>query len=140
MKKYKARKGKFIYYLLIGLLLIPIAGFWIDHKMIIDRPWIMIPLITPALLILWILLDTSYAIDGERLKFRSAINKGSIPIKAIFEIRKNKTMSVGLKPAMAKNGMIIKYGKYDEIYVAPVNNDKMISDLKAINPDIRISN
>ncbi|MFV8225641.1 PH domain-containing protein [Christiangramia aquimixticola] len=140
MKKYKARKGKFIYFLLFGLLLIPLISFWVDHEMIIERPWIMLPLISPVLLILWILLDTSYAIEGEWLKYRSAFNKGKIDIRSITEIRKNETMWVGLKPAIAKNGIILKYGKYDEIYLAPLDNDQMISDLKNINPLIKVSN
>jgi hypothetical protein len=139
MKKYKARKGKLIYFLLFGLLLIPLISFWVDHEMIIERPWIMLPLISPVLLILWILLDTSYAIEGEWLKYRSAFNRGKISINSIVEIRKNKTMWVGLKPAIAKDGMVIKYGKYDEIYIAPINNEIMISNLKDINPSIRIN-
>jgi hypothetical protein len=139
MKKYKARKGKFIYFLLFGLLLIPLISFWVDHEMIVERPWIMLPLISPVLLILWIIIDTSYAIEDKCLKYRSAFNKGKISIESITEIRKNNTMWVGLKPAIAKNGMIIKYGKYDEIYIAPIDEKTMISDLKNINPSIKIS-
>jgi hypothetical protein len=139
MKKYKARKGKFIYFLLFGLLLIPLISFWVDHETIIERPWIMLPLISPVLLILWIIIDTSYAIEDKCLKYRSAFNKGNISIESITEIRKNKTMWVGLKPAIAKNGIIIKYGKFDEIYITPKDYEIMISDLKNINPSIRIN-
>jgi hypothetical protein len=139
MKKYKARKGKFIYLLLFGLLLIPSIGLWVDHEAIMERPWIMLPLISPVLLILWIIIDTSYAIEDKCLKYRSAFNKGEISIESITEIKKKKSMWVGLKPAMAKNGIILKYGKYDQIYLAPVDNDQLISDLKVINPSIKIS-
>jgi len=45
----------------------------------------------------------------------------------------------GTKPALAKNGLIIKYSKYDEIYLAPENNNEMVTDLLKINPNIKVS-
>ena len=45
----------------------------------------------------------------------------------------------GTKPALAKNGLIIKHHTYDEIYVAPENKTEMISDLLKVDSDIKIT-
>ncbi len=44
----------------------------------------------------------------------------------------------GIKPALARNGLIIRYHKYDEIYIAPESNDEMIDDLMKLNPSIKV--
>jgi len=45
----------------------------------------------------------------------------------------------GTKPALARNGLIIKFNKYDEIYIAPERNNELISDLLKVNPEIKIT-
>ena len=55
--------------------------------------------------------------------------KGKIEIKEIREVIKGKTLWVGLKPATARKGLIIKYGKFDEIYMSPQTNDEFINRL-----------
>ncbi len=64
--------------------------------------------------------------------------RGSIPIADINQVIKNTTLWVGLKPATARNGIIIKYGDYNELYVSPVNNEKFIDHLLEYNPDIAV--
>ena len=46
-------------------------------------------------------------------------------------------MWTGIKPALAKKGLIIKY-KYNEIYIAPQSNAELVADLLYINPEIKI--
>ena len=45
----------------------------------------------------------------------------------------------GIKTALSTKGIIIKYNMYDEIYLAPENNNELISDLLKINQDIIIT-
>ena len=45
----------------------------------------------------------------------------------------------GIKPALARNGLNIKFNQFDEIYIAPENNDEIITDLLKINPKINIT-
>ena len=52
---------------------------------------------------------------------------------------KGKTMWVGLKPALATGGIIIKYNRFDDIYLAPKNNEELIEDLLKLNRDIVVS-
>lgn len=46
-------------------------------------------------------------------------------------------MWAGTKPALAKNGLIIKH-KYNEVYIAPQSNAELVADLLYINPKIKI--
>lgn len=45
----------------------------------------------------------------------------------------------GIKPALATNGLLIKFNSYGEVYIAPENNDELIADLLKGNPGIKIT-
>ena len=139
MKIYKPNRKGFINYLLIGFILLPIAIFFLDKNTFFAQPYILLPLLVPLILTLWIYFRTSYKIDNNKLIYRSGFFKGEIDISTIKEIVKGKTMWSGVKPAMAKNGLTITLNKYPRrIYIAPENNEEMISDLLKINSDILI--
>ena len=101
--------------------------------------FILLPLLSPLILIFWIYFDTFYKIENNKLIYRSGFLRGKIEILNIKEILKGKTMWSGIKPALARNGLIIKFNKYDEIYIAPENNDELISDLIKLNSEIKIT-
>lgn len=138
MKIYKANRKGFINYLLIGSVVLPIVVFFLAKNAFTEKPFILLPLLTPFILIFWIYSDTLYKIENNELIYRSGFLRGKIEILNIKEIMKGKTMWSGIKPALARKGLIIKYNKYDKIYVAPENNDEMISDLLKINSEIKI--
>lgn len=139
MKIYKAKRKGFINYLLIGSVLLPIAIFFLDKNTFTEKPFILLPLLSPIVLIFWIYFDTYYKIEKKELKYRSGFIRGKIEISNINEIVKGKTKWSGIKPALARNGLIIKFNKYDEVYIAPQNNEELISDLMKLNPEIKIS-
>lgn len=93
-------------------------------------------ILAPALLLAWVWFGTSYTIDAEYIRYKSGFIFGKISIQEIRKIEMNKTLWVGLKPALAKNGLIIQYGKYDEIYFSPVDKEKFVGLLQEINPSI----
>ncbi len=138
MKIYKANRKGFINYLLIGSVILPIIIFFLDKITFTEKPFILLPLLSPLILILWIYFDTFYKIEKNELIYRSGFLRGKIEVLNIKEILKGKTMWVGIKPALARNGLIIKFNKYDEIYIAPENNDELISDLLKLNSEIKI--
>lgn len=141
MKRHQANKKGFIRYMAIFLLILTLAFFYAKSDSIIEKPLVAIPLMIPVVLILWIYFDTSYKVENKRLFYRSGFLRGAIEIRNIREIVKGKTQWVGLrKPALAIGGLIVKYNKFDEVYIAPQSNDNMISDLLEINPEIVISN
>ncbi|WP_223269287.1 MULTISPECIES: PH domain-containing protein [unclassified Polaribacter] len=77
--------------------------------------------------------------ENNELIYRSGFLRGKVEIPTIKEILKGKTMWSGIKPALAKNGLIIKFNKYDEIYIAPESNNELISDLLKLNSEIKIT-
>ncbi|WP_052158386.1 PH domain-containing protein [Lacinutrix jangbogonensis] len=80
---------------------------------------------------------TEYEITQSELKYKSGPFHGKIELEQIREIIKGKTMWSGMKPATAKNGLIIKYGKYDEIYISPITNDTFVRKILELNNDIK---
>lgn len=100
-------------------------------------PSILLISAVPAFL-LWILLHTYYQLEDGSLKYVSGPIRGSIEVKDISEVIKNTTLWVGLKPATARKGIIIKYEMYNELYISPLDNDIFISKLLELNPDIKV--
>ncbi len=138
MKIYKAKRKGLINYLLIGALILPIIIFFSDKNTFAEKPFILLPLLGPIALLLWIYFDTFYKIENEKLKYRSGFLRGEIKINEIREIIKEKTMWIGITPALAKNGLIVKFNRNNEIYIAPENNNQLISDLLKINKSIEV--
>ncbi len=87
----------------------------------------------------WCYYGTYYELTQTHLKYNCGPIRGHIEIKEIREIIKDKTLWVGLKPATARKGLIIKYRKFDEIYISPESNDEFISHILAINDAIKIT-
>ncbi len=50
----------------------------------------------------------------------------------------NANLYSGLKPALAFKGIIVYYGKYDEIYFSPKTNASFVEELLKINNSIVI--
>ena len=63
---------------------------------------------------------------------------GKIEISRIHEIVVGKTLWAGNRPAMASKGLIIKYDKYEDLYISPDTNEKFITEILKHKPDIKI--
>jgi hypothetical protein len=81
---------------------------------------------------------TYYTEDGDELRWRSSILSGRFSVSSIHKVSVNKTLWVGTRPATARNGVIIYYNKYDEIYFSPSNNEAFVAALLEINPEIEV--
>lgn len=90
-------------------------------------------------LLLWIFYGTFYLIDKTTFKYTCGPFRGKIEINDMTEIIIGKTMWVGTKPATAKKGVIIKYQKFEEIYISPESNELFLTEILKINPNIKIS-
>jgi hypothetical protein len=119
--------------ILIGILIYDITKAHISLHLCFD----LFDLLIIAFL-LWIFYGTYYLLDNTHLSYFCGPIKGKIEISTIKEITPNKTMWVGLKPATGRKGLIIKYDKYDEIYISPINNDIFIAEILKLNPAIKI--
>ena len=81
---------------------------------------------------------TYYRIEGDELRWRSSILFGKFSVSSIHKVAVNQTLWVGTRPATARNGVIIYYNKYDEIYFSPLDNEAFVAALLEINPEIKV--
>ncbi|MCL5245276.1 PH domain-containing protein [Cellulophaga sp. 20_2_10] len=88
--------------------------------------------------LLWVFYGTSYKLTSTTLRYKSGPIKGNIPIAEIHQIIKGKTLWVGLKPATASKGLIVKYNKFSELYISPETNDSFIAEILKHNSSIEI--
>lgn len=139
MKIYKASRKAEIKILLVAVVLLPISVLLNDNDAFYLQPFLLLLLFVPSVLVLWAYFYTYYKIEDDYLFYRSGFLNGRIGIFSINEITKGKTMWSGIKPALAKNGLIIKYNKVDESYIAPENSKELIADLIQMNARIIIT-
>lgn len=137
-KKYKAKRGILFSLLTSPFVLFPIIVYLGKSAYFNSNPLSLLPAFLPSVLFTWLQLDTSYQIVNEHLIYRSAFLRGKIDIASITQIQKNKTLWVGIKPALATKGLIVSYNMYDEVYIAPISNTDLVNDLLAINPNIKV--
>ena len=89
-------------------------------------------------LLLSVLLNTNYSVDEDHIWYESGPFKGKVEIQSIREIQVGKSMWTGLRVATAMNGLIIRHGKYDEVYISPDSNSSFIEKIKQVKPDLII--
>lgn len=136
---YNSRKDPLISLILLGtsLLLIGASIYnFIDTGVTVATIVVASISMLTVSLVLWIWLSTYYKITENTLFYRSGPIAGGIEIKKIREISPNKTMYVGLKPALAFKGLIIRYEKYNDIYISPAHPGAFIDELLKVNPSI----
>ena len=121
--------GAVIFMVFAGVLAVQQGG---------PEQWMLIILILVALMIVWMWFATYYEIEGQTLHYRSGPLNGGIDIMSIRKIESGKTQFSGLKPALASNGCVVHYNKYDEIYLSPKDKDGFYEALLKVNPSIEI--
>ena len=121
----------------IGIILYRIFSNGIENY---NFMWTDIIMLAVAGFLIWLGLGTNYELTQTELKYKSGPIRGKIEIDKIHEIIKGKTLWSGLKPATARNGLIIKYEKYNEIYISPKTNDSFVKKILELNGKIKITN
>ena len=141
--KFKSRKDILFQILTFGLsgLFIGISLFRIfsNGKINFEFIWSDILMFIVIGFLIWLGLGTNYELTQTELKYKSGPIGGKIEIDKIHEIIKGKTLWSGLKPATARNGLIIKYEKYNEIYISPKTNDSFMKKILELNDKIKIT-
>ncbi|MDR6300282.1 PH domain-containing protein [Mesonia maritima] len=139
--KFKSRKDiAFKILVLIAILFLgSIIIFSFQEDMHNGNIFLNILPLLVIILLLWIYFRTYYIITETKLIYRSGPIFGSILIAEIEEIKVGNTMWAGFKPATARNGLIIKYGKYNEIYISPDTNESFIKEILKRKNSIKIS-
>jgi len=86
----------------------------------------------------WMWFDTYYIIEDSKLLYKSALLSGSICIDSIFEVTRSTYQYSGKKPSLAYHGLVVKYNRWDDIYLSPKQLEQFTSALKVINPKITV--
>lgn len=101
--------------------------------------WIDFFLLLASGFLLWVYIGTRYELSGNVLAYKSGPFRGHIPLPEIREIVRDRTLWNGLKPATARNGLIIKYGLYQELYISPKTNETFLREILRQNENIKVT-
>jgi hypothetical protein len=140
-KVFRSRTDALFKGVLIFSIAVCVIPIWPLILSRIPGPEAIIAFVTLAatsLLMISFYTHTYYHINGGELSWRSSVLFGRFPISSIHKITVNKTLWVGTRPATARNGVIIYYNKYDEIYFSPSDNEVFVDALLEINPEIEV--
>ena len=141
--KFKSEKDTLFSLIILGVntFLVAIIVFEMIHeKMDLYEYLIIILTFGIVGLLFWIYYGTNYKLSKHNeLIYKSGPFKGKIKIDQITEIIKNKTLWIGIKPATSRKGLIIKYDKYNEIYISPKTNELFIEEILKLNREINIT-
>lgn len=90
-------------------------------------------------LMVWIYFDTRYTLTSEHLHYKSGPFKGSVSLDSIREVIAGETLWSGMKPALARDGIVIKFNKYDEVYISPESNEEFLKSLSVLTKNMSIT-
>lgn len=142
--KFKSRKDWLVGFIIFSVTLYTVGlvlyKIYIGNLERVDYWGLFFPLLV-ASYSLWIFYGTNYKLLDGKLIYKSGPTTGKIDIKRINEVEKGKTLWAGFRrPATARHGLIIKYDKYEEIYISPETNEAFIECLLSIKNDIKLVN
>lgn len=136
-KIFLSKRGWVIY---LPLLLFPFIFSFLflfvsqenpDELMILF--WIFVPLYIFILSI----FKTSYTIRNNDLLLRMSLFRKRVPIDQITKItRGSHIWFAGWKFALSHKGLVIRYGKYEEVLISPEKEQDLIDVLLEVNPGI----
>jgi uncharacterized membrane protein YwzB len=136
--KVKSKRDPFIVLIILGFIVfftsvvlseIKIKGW--STTMFIDMV-----IITIMLAFLVCCYFITYQVTPSYISYRIAFFYGEIPYDKIRSIEIGTTMWAGFKPAFARNGLIIRYNTYDEVYISPRKQELFLAEIKKYKPDI----
>lgn len=138
--KFKSTINKFLYFFLILMVFITFLPFIFEGEINLFSIVYTFIILLITLFVFWAIKSNCYIIKGENLILKSAFIKKIIPIKSIREIEKYNGFlpPTLLKLGLNHKGIVIRYNKYDDIYISPKELSSFIKELNKINPEILI--
>ncbi len=109
--------------------------------MMLVLPHVALLIIALVLTVLftWMWFDAGYLLDDEFLRYRFGPVRGKIPIEKIKEVTPGVRTFAGIRPGLTFVYLQIRYNVYDDIFISPVEESKLIEELKSKNPDIVVN-
>jgi hypothetical protein len=137
---YFSRKGPTVGLIIWGIIALLVVLLFIPLLKGMDNiPWIAITLIGLVILLLtWIWFGTYYILTPYYLRYYSGPFRGRIPMTSILWVKHQHSLASGLRIALAYDGLLIRYNKYDEIYISPAQKAAFIYTLQQFNPNIKV--
>lgn len=140
--KFKSRKD-LLFTLAIfatNIFILAVTGYGISKGNSNTDVYWVVPLVLGVVTVLfWMFFGTKYELSSERLFYQCGPIKGTIALERIREIVKGRTLWVGFRPATSRKGLILKFDKFNEIYISPQTNEAFIAKILELKPDIIIS-
>jgi hypothetical protein len=140
--KFSSRKDLLFTLAIFGtnIFILAVTGYGISKGNITTHGYWVVPLVLVVVIALfWMFFGTKYELSSERLFYQCGPIKGTIALERIREIVKGRTLWVGFRPATSRKGLIIKFDKFNEIYISPQTNEAFITKILELKPDIIIS-
>ncbi|MBT1687148.1 PH domain-containing protein [Dawidia soli] len=134
--QYPSKKGVLTGSIMAGVVLFLIGGMVLlpFH----DKPIAYVLMALPIGLIAWTWFGTSYTLDATHLYFTSGPFRGKIALTDITQLTCGETMWAGYRPALARKGIVVRYGRWNEIYISPRDQEAFVAELAERNPKIAI--
>lgn len=137
--RFLSKRGWIIY---LPLALFPFIFSFLFLEVSRENPdelillfWIFVPLYVFILSI----LKTSYTIRDNELLMRMSLFRKRISIDEITKItRGSHVWFVGWKFALSHKGLVMGYGKYEEVLISPEKEQDFIDMLLQVNPGIKV--
>ena len=139
--KFTSREDTLFFVIIYGMIayIMYVAFKFLDTAQPQDV-WVYILMFLVVVFMLSLLHFTKYKLTKENLSYRCGPFFGSIKVNDIKEIVVGKTLWVGMRPAKARKGLIVKYKKgFGEIYISPKTNESFVEELLKLNPEIKIT-
>ncbi|MCD9015997.1 PH domain-containing protein [Parachryseolinea silvisoli] len=132
--QYPSRKG-----VLTGSIMAGVVLFMIGEMLLIpalQKPSVYAIFCLPIALMAWTWFGTSYRIDASHLHFASGPFRGKIALADITQVTCGETMWAGYRPALARKGIVVRYKRWNEIYISPQKQETFVTELVTLNPKI----
>lgn len=93
-----------------------------------------VSLVLPAGLLVWMLVDTAYVIDGEDLRVHCGPIRVVVPIASITRIERGSSIGSGLTLSLSR--IAVHYGRFKEVLISPADRRGFIAAIVARVPDV----
>jgi hypothetical protein len=122
----------FIVYSLVACLILYNGGNLSD-LIVLGAVWLSL-----GLLLYLLLKTTYYTVDDTYLTCHILGFRKKISIEEITKIEEQKGLFAGLKINTAWKGLVVSYGKWNEILISPADEEGFIAAIKAKNPTLKV--
>ena len=140
-KKFKSTKHILFQVILVGMPMLLLCGLMIlllptiwSAQTVLLMKILLVGLMLVVTYLLWkfssSFQNTTYTIDGDKIRYECGMNRGEIPITQIRSIEQSRYPAAGNRPALDFNGLQIVYGEGYSIFISPESKEEFMKLLR----------